>query len=228
MMARKAECVYCGNFDETTQEHVIFICLFRATEDAPRPTDPVTVPVCRRCNGEKSQDDDFLRDFLVFDDDSAGNQVAQALLEGKISRSHQRNRSQIGRAVADARTKAASSDANSHSQRQCFNIGSERVVRIFSMIVRGLYYHVAKQRLPNDCLFEVAEVRLEGTPELWAILSGHGRPEYLTIGDDVFDCWYWVWPDDLAVSQWVLRFYGGLHFTVLAHLPGTFDHLRST
>jgi hypothetical protein len=56
-------CVYCGLCDGTTDDHVIQRGIF----PPPLPNNMITVPVCDPCNGEKSGDDEFMRDMLLVD-----------------------------------------------------------------------------------------------------------------------------------------------------------------
>jgi len=83
MKNKEGECVYCGITAMLTTEHVIPRCLF--TE--PRPDNMITVPVCKDCNGHKSSNDDYLRDFLVTDHRTSEHPVAKQIFLGKALRS---------------------------------------------------------------------------------------------------------------------------------------------
>src|SRR5579875_1495964 len=165
----KGLCVYCGVRRATTRDHVIPQCLFVP----PLPTNMVTVPACDECNTtKKAQDDPYLRDMLVFDNDCQHHPVVQKLFDGKAMRAARTNRSVVAR--------TAMTSAALHGMRPRHSIGglylghyylvdldAERVDRILSTIVKGLYYRILRQRLPDDCTFEAHRLDPLYVGELW-------------------------------------------------------------
>ena len=81
----------CGDVSDLTREHVIPRCLFIQ----PYPVNLITVPGCDDCNGRKSADDDFLRDFFAVDVHSSNSPVAKTLFAGTVQRSLSRNSSHL-------------------------------------------------------------------------------------------------------------------------------------
>src|SRR3954463_6235838 len=72
-------CVYCGEFNICTREHVIPRYLF-PPERMPPKSDFVIVPVCRPCNGRKAEDDSYVRDCFTADIACDGNPVVRSVL----------------------------------------------------------------------------------------------------------------------------------------------------
>src|SRR5438105_2116110 len=55
-------CVYCGERDATTEDHIPPRCLF----GLPLPSTLIKVPSCFRCNNGASKDDEYFRMVLSF------------------------------------------------------------------------------------------------------------------------------------------------------------------
>jgi hypothetical protein len=68
-------CVYCGERAKLTREHVIPECLFTK----PLPPNMITVGTCFQCNNGKSDDDVYLRDFLLADMATGENACAEEI-----------------------------------------------------------------------------------------------------------------------------------------------------
>jgi len=149
----KGLCVYCGVNPATTRDHVIPECLFVP----PLPSNMVTVPACADCNNtKKSQDDPYLRDMLVYDNDSSRHVAARELFRGKVMRAARTNRSDVTRATITAARRGMeprhSSGGLYLGHYYPVDLDATRFDRsIFSTIVKGLYYKVCKERLPDGC-----------------------------------------------------------------------------
>lgn len=143
-------CAYCDTEPAITKDHVIPRCLFVR----PLPNPMITVPVCEACNGLKSKDDDFIRDYLVTDIYCSEHPVAKHLLQTKVARSAKTNRSHLSRA---AKKQAKFEPIHSPGGIYLFHaytvpVDSERINNYFRMVVRGLYYRMSngKDRLPRN------------------------------------------------------------------------------
>ena len=67
-------------------------------------------------------------------------------------------------------------------------IDESRVERIFTRIVRGLYYKARNQRIPDGYSFEVKRIDLLAFNEAWHQIKAVGYNGPHTIGTDVFTC----------------------------------------
>src|SRR4051794_25131412 len=90
-------CVYCCKERVITREHVIPRGFF--LEDKPRPSTPVIVPACADCNRSKSGDDGYMREAINLDASCHGHPIVEAIKRGQITRSIQKNHSELAKAV---------------------------------------------------------------------------------------------------------------------------------
>lgn len=211
------ECVYCGETKPLTRDHVVARCLF----PDPLPSLMVTVPTCDDCNAEKSEQDGYLRDMLVVDANAAGSRAANEVLTGKVFRAADKNRSLIMRAAkSEGRFEPIYSPGGLYlGQGFSFPIDEDRVNRIFSFIVRGLYYKLRNQRLPDDCEIEVR--RVVDFNEIWERLQRIGYNAY-KLGDGVFTCIFLYAAEEPTLTQWWLWFYESICVYV-STTPANFD-----
>jgi hypothetical protein len=182
----------------------------------------VTVPSCRRCNGEKSKDDDYLRDMLVTDISTSFDPTARAIKDGKLRRAVGSRRSHFVREfLPQARPDTLRSKGGIIVAEDVYSApaNGQRIERIFSRILRGLFYHKFKLALPPKIVFEVRRVQ---PPELAVffrdILGSPTMNGPHGIGD-IFKCWEMHATEDQRISYWVLLFYGGYVVTVATELP---------
>jgi hypothetical protein len=211
------QCVYCGETKLLTRDHVISKCLF----PAPLPSFMVTVPACDACNSEKAKHDDYLRDMLVMDASASKSQAAQEILTGKVFRAADRNQSLAMRAAkSKGKIEPIYSPGGIYlGQGFSFPLEAERINRVFLLIVRGLYYKIRKQRLPDDCEFEVR--RVFDFSEVWERLQQIGYNAY-KLGDGVFTCIFIYAAEEPFLTQWWLWFYESICIHV-STTPANFD-----
>ncbi|MBL8204816.1 MAG: hypothetical protein JNM09_11355 [Blastocatellia bacterium] len=197
-------CAYCGQTKPLTRDHVIPECLF----EKPLPSFMVTVSACEDCNGGKAKHDDYLRDMLTTDISTAGNKTAKILLEGKVLRSAQTNRSQIAKAAKrSARLEAIHTKAGIYlGHAYSIPLEEDRVNGIYTTIVRGLYFYLMKKPLPQDCQFEVRKMTSDAE-EGWEQIKKIGFNGPYKLGQDVFTCIFMYADEENAISQWWMWFY---------------------
>jgi hypothetical protein len=219
-MGKSGQCVYCGETKLLTKDHVIPKCLF----PAPLPSIMVTVPVCDECNNEKSKHDDYLRDMLVVDAESAESSEAQTLVSGKVTRSASKNLSAVIRAAKEkGKFEAVHSPGGIYlGHGYTFPLEGERVNHIFSLMVRGLYYKLTGLYLPQDCKFDVRRLTSPEFSEYWEMLKKIGYNGPYRLGNDVFTCIFIYAAEEPAVSQWWLWFYNSICVFVTT-APANYD-----
>jgi hypothetical protein len=202
------QCVYCGETKPLTKDHVIARCLF----PRPLPEFMATVPACDACNFEKSKHDDYLRDMLVVDLNSEKNKTAQTVLNGKVIRSAQTNRSLVIRAAkSNGRFEPVYSDCGIYlGQGFSFPVDSERVNHVFSLIVRGLYHKLTKLYLPKDCSFDVRRLSASDFYKTWDEVQRIGYNGPYNLGGDVFTCIFFYAAEEPALSFWWMWFYDSI------------------
>ncbi len=213
-------CVYCGG-EGTTYDHIPPKNLFKR----PRPL-LITVPACQPCNAGASQDDEYLRIFLLSDNRVQEHQEAQSLM-GAYRRSLQRP-SATGLGISTLRnlrrfpliTETGIYYGQGTELRYDFN----RISKVLTRIMKGLFYHEFQEVFPSDYLIEVystgtMNLRPEGINAGLEFIR-HIKPENKrTIGEDVFSYGWGIADDDPNATYWYLGFFQALPFFVVTVPP---------
>lgn len=197
-------CVYCGVQEATTSDHVVPKCLF----PKPLPAVMVTVPACRRCNEDKARDDDYLRDMLVIDIDNVGHPITDGLLKGKVARAAARNQSILARDVRERSKLVPVHTPGGVYLGHCpaVPLHHERINREFERITRGLYFQLYRQRLPDDCTFDIRRVdRLYRAQAIRNMLQ-LGVKQQRSLGQ-VFVCMTARAAEDPTATCWLQRYF---------------------
>ncbi|HWE37517.1 MAG TPA: hypothetical protein VG406_13190 [Isosphaeraceae bacterium] len=183
----------------------------------------VTVDACFDCNNSKSKDDVYVRDFLLADMASQDSPAAHVLWAEKFFRSIETNRSEIARAVmSDASPEAVFSPQGDYlGHALSVPVERARLDRAFSLMVRGLWYHVWKELMPFDCKFDVYMMGRFVVVEAWEEMAQAGA-SLGVIKPDVFACQYLTDADYPFLSRWLLLFYG-VTITELYTIPNGLD-----
>lgn len=136
------ECAYCGRAAETEDDIPP-----RGMFGGRRST--ITVPSCLECNRGASDDDEYFRLSVCFHEDVA-NEPAAAPAVAKAQRSLQRIRATGLYVDFVSRTKVIPEPTASglYRLRTTINVDYERLDRVVSRMVRGLFYRHTGRRLP--------------------------------------------------------------------------------
>jgi hypothetical protein len=214
---RLHRCAYCGLRPGKTAEHVIPRCLFGGN----LPLDNVTIPVCGQCNGAKAKDDTYLRDMLVTDWQCSAHPVAQSLLNGPVAGAAQRNQSELAKAARKSgRLEPVHTKAGLYlGHAYAVPLDGKRIVRIFSMIVKGLYHKLRNERLPDACEFEVRKCEILRFNEIFTDMQNKKATGPYVLGT-VFGCMVMCAIEDPRYSYWLLWFYQGMAVIVSTSPPG--------
>ena len=142
------ECVYCGAIGADTRDHVPPRGIF----SEPRPTNLITVPACRQCHGdETSKDDEYFRLSLQVRD-GIGNHPDVIKARPSLLRSLENPR-KVGMAKALLR-KVVFAELVTPSgifirNQWAIETNMDRLRRVVSRTMKGLFYHHRKYRLPD-------------------------------------------------------------------------------
>lgn len=212
---KKKICVYCGQFKEVSNDHVIPKCLFIK----PYPPNLVTVKACDDCNNAKSKNDDYLRDFLIADFVANQSPTANQLFHEKMLSSQRQGSSVIAReAVSKARLEPFYTKGGVYlGDFPSFSVDGERIKQIFETLVRGLYYDSQKKIFPNGYIFEMFRFFPWDFKDIEKGLSKlHLRQKIL---GDVFGCAFTKAQEDEFTTLWYFWFYQRIAFSVSATHP---------
>lgn len=220
----EGQCAYCETVGRLTQDHVIPECLF---ERGKAPADAPIAYACKTCNNtKKNLDDSFLRDMLVADIATYDHPVARDLFKGPMMR--------VANAKGHVHSPIAQMVRNNQGRQMHWmstggiylgevfrpDIPQERIWRIFSTIVRGLYLAYTDTALPDGVRISLDLRRdMDAVSEEAQGLLDSGGVHNLVGDGSVFQCVYGVVPDRPDVSLWFLIFYEHLAVVVMTEHP---------
>jgi hypothetical protein len=163
-------CTYCGKISPLSYDHVPPRCIFA------RPRPPlITVPSCHSCNQRFSPDDEYLRLILVSRHDTAihpdGEGVWEAAMRGLGRPTHLGLAKRFLRGAKEVNLR---SPAGLYLGRVgVFEPDIERIRSVAIRIVRGLYFHHYKLRIPDDYTYSAYPLEaVAPTASAIAALSG--------------------------------------------------------
>ena len=214
----REKCVYCGSTKNITSDHIPPKCLFAR----PRPQDLITVPSCLSCNSTASKDDENLRNVLAASREAGEHPDARKVAE-KAVRSLQRPEAQgLRRSFLDSTDFFFFvNELGVIEPGGSYYVNHERLERVGSRIIKGLFWHHNNHRLPSDC--EVAVYVDKGLQHIdkrqLQLFYQVMREQPFSAGKRAFKYWYKPIPEDKSTGIWVLQFYDNIHFFCLTINP---------
>lgn len=120
----------------------------------------LTVAACLACNQRKGNVDIYLRDVLTGDISTYWKPAARVLLEGQVRRSVLSNRSLLWRsALAGTRWVPIHTPSGIYlGNLPAVRLDGRRLKRVLTLVTKGLFAHSFRQRLPEDCKFDIGRV----------------------------------------------------------------------
>ena len=221
----KKTCVYCGSRKKVTKDHIPPKSLFAK----PRPKNLITVPCCRKCNNSASKDDEYFVTTIVLRRD-AGEHPEAKRVSDRVWRS-------LRKPEAKGLNKLLLGDVEGlfYLNKQGFyeptagyNVDLQRLDRVASRIVKGLFWSEYGERLPEDYdAWAFNDSGIQGMDEnqlgiLRAVLGGKST----IVGNKVFRYWNSIVPEDKYSSAWILRFFESVYFMCFT-LPKSVESERS-
>lgn len=201
-------CVYCASRESTSPDHVIAREFFPENQRANLPK----VPSCAICNGNKSSLEHYATALFPFGSlhesaknmlkDTAPKRLAKNLklkreLQGKMDRIWLKSSSGL---ILPTMT---------------LPINGEKLMQLFSMIVRGLFWHNWNSVIPNNYFVKVYTLNLRGLiffhDNLLSKAPGNLKEEIL--GNGIFRYICTRSDGDPYISVWQMSFYNGIMMT---------------
>ena len=215
---KKKLCVYCRSPKDLTRDHIPPSSFF----PKPRPTDLITVPCCRECHEAFTENDEYLRNYLIFSPQCRGHVAASQLHESGIRSLQDSNAGELSNPLFN--TVNQSWPGNLVSSLP-FDYGAtvapddERIEEVIERIVVGLFWIENDKYLPPDYTVEIVgsyDPRYMNWPVQQSLRSLQSEVAPANFGDGVFQYW-WSWaehapPGETHRSDWMLRFYEGTTF----------------
>ena len=215
---KKKLCVYCHSPKDLTRDHIPPKSFF----PAPRPSDLITVLCCSKCHEKYTENDEYLRNYLIFSSQCRGHWAARQLHESGLRSLEDPNAGEFSSpylAITNQNLPNSLVSTIASGYGAAVAQDDERIEDVIERIVVGLFWIENDKYLPLDYSVDVA-----GTNELnygyWSIQELIRRlkneEEPVNIGDGVFQYW-WSWaedapPEETHCSDWLLQFYEGTTF----------------
>lgn len=213
-------CVYCGSKSKLTRDHVPPRSLF----GTPPPENLITVPACTTCHSGTCKDDEYFVSHLALREEAYQNSHARDATQRFMRSLVKREQSGLRKAFFKNLFEVPHiTPAGLYlGKRGGFNVDLVRLSRVAARIVRGLFYHETKNRLPRNCNITAwAEDGLVDLPSDVAeslrqtiVLPLLGQP-VKSIGTGTFEYRYQLDRDEPYASGWLLSFYGSTAFLCL-------------
>lgn len=147
-------CVYCAKEKNTTRDHVPPKNLF----PNPKPSNLITVPCCDSCNKEKQKDEDYFRSWILFGKAGITNQ-GKIIWDQKLNRTYEKDiglKKAIARSFKEVEIKTPSGIYL--GKRLAIQAEWNRIERVISKIVKGLYYFEYNEIMSNNVQIKVAHI----------------------------------------------------------------------
>ena len=221
-----AECVYCGSRINLTRDHIPPKCLF-----ATPPQNAITVPCCQKCNQEASKDDEYFRQNLAPRRDVGDHPEASKAMEKAFRALQYPEAKGLKRSfLNNVDFFYFVNELGFIESGAGYSPDLERLGRVASRIIKGLFWHIENERLPNHCEVDAAVVDQpqQINEQLANMCAEVLKEDPITLGSDVFKCWQKSTPEDKFTSLWILQFYNKIHFLGVTTNPHANPNLDTT
>lgn len=194
--SKSKECTFCDGI-ANSREHVVASCFFTD----PKPSDLVTVPACDTCNNIRfSQQEEMFKAYLSL---TIGTVGASKRKLWESARRGLGRKKRFRQEIVDT-----FSLAEVHSPSGLY-IGKvptagwpqENFDSVMEKIVRGLFKHIKKEKLPLNTKIEV--IRHESFDA--ELLGAMENKPILSMGGNQFVAKYGVDEDNIFNSMWLLQ-----------------------
>lgn len=225
MATDKQLCAICGTMPATTREHVPAEQFF----SPPRPGDLSTVPSCEACNKGSQRDDEYLRAHLLSlrnGGDSRAAEVVRDRLRRQLHRPLFPGLLKLLRGLSEFRLGMGKS--GEPTVALYIRPDADRVKRVLTKYVRGIYYHVTGSIMPPDVIISMERTYSFGTqsPEqrrdLLAAEAYAAAAGLISIGTgDEFQYAFRAPRRGAVLAVLVLVFYRSFSYVATVFRPGT-------
>ena len=147
-------CVYCRSPKDLTGDHIPPKSFF----PQPGPTNLITVPCCRNCHEEFTENDEYFRNYLIFSPQCRGHVAARQLQESGLRSLQDPNAGEFSNPLFNIENQywpssLASSLAPVYGTTVAHD--DERIGDVIERIVVGLFWTENDKYLPPDYAVEV-------------------------------------------------------------------------
>lgn len=213
---KNSVCIYCGETDDITKDHIPPKCLF----PNPRPNNLITVPSCKKCNSGFSFDDEYFRLVLTIREDTFESETVQKMYPSVLRSLGKSNKIGFRKGLLEStfKTEHFSKAGLFLGYKEGYKIDLTRLENVISRVIKGLYFHHEKTKLPIECKIGIyiTENLMNIDPQTLMLLNDHilpaiSRNKLYSVGN-VFEYKYAKADDKLFGSVWLIRFYEKITF----------------
>ena len=202
-MSEEPYCVYCGLRPGITRDHVPPKSFF----PKPRPSDLITIPACGSCNKDAGKDEElFLATFMF--GEAGVSPAGKRLWNEKLHRMYRKNKGLRRRIANSLHDVEIVTPSGLYIGRGLgVRLENERLEKVVSKIVRGLYYHEYQEALPAaaEVICNFVQRPLAMSPIENIVPELHfGSRKWPGIFEYRFNCV----AEKPEASIWLIRFYG--------------------
>jgi hypothetical protein len=192
------------------------------------------VKSCRSCQRETFKDDEYFRNTIVLREDVYDHPAVKALLPTvwrSLSNSKARGlRQSFSKSVR--MVNVVTPTGIYVESKPAMDVDLARLNRVASRILRGLFFKVTGSVLPDGYVAQAyqssgfcpadPDVTAQFLAEIQNVIR---RPQTISLGGNVFDCWRGHVEANPHISLWVMVFYKKVSFLGLTGLP---EHMPRT
>ena len=215
---KKKLCVYCHSPKDLNRDHIPPKSFF----PAPRPTDLITVLCCRECHEKYTENDEYLRNYLIFSSHCRGHWAARQLHDSGLRSLEDPNAGEFSSPYLNITNQYRPNSlvgtiASSYGATVAQD--NERIEDVIERIVVGLFWKENDKYLPLDYTVDIVgsyDLNYINWPVQESIRRLQSGEESVNIGDGVFQYWWSraedAPPEETHCSDWLLQFYEGTTF----------------
>lgn len=141
---RRGTCGICGVFGAVTRDHIPPKALFTS----PLPSDLLTIPACRKCNGDASGDDEYFRNAICMSTYRGDDRHGIAGSEKAIRSIKRSNTLRKEFTQTAHRVQVVTPGGIIERIGLAFTVDAKRINRVIKRIYRGIYYLETNEVLP--------------------------------------------------------------------------------
>ena len=205
-------CIYCGRPRPETFDHIPPRCIF----PSPRPDNLVKVPCCLKCNVEASRDDEYFKNSLALRHDVTAHPVGSKLVASTLrALARPQSRGMLNTLGQSMRRIPVHTPAGLYiGQAGTFDVDLTRLGRVTNRIVKGLFFEEFHRRLPQThdvrsfAESGLRDINSEQRADLSRIIASILGGDHRMSGENVFEYWFKVTPEDVDTTAWLFRFFG--------------------
>jgi len=218
--------MFCGkdeSFGPMNREHFAFKGLW----GGPRPNGTKTLPAHTSCNKKFSEDNEYFRDVLAMEADAEQHPEVKRLRNGKLNRKIRSRPGAVAKILKNLRSVPQFTPSGLYiGDALKFDVDWPRMERVLQNVIKGVYYTVVGEPLPQECIIRVIDVTDREITDESHLRVIELMVGWQSFGDDVFRCQY-VTGNSVPRINCLMQFYRKRCFLGEAMTQSLIDEIES-